>query len=1235
MLINIARFEFRYLLRNPLLWLTAAVTFAMVFFSMNLGDWELGSEGGLLRNSAYATLRNALMFSLMFMFVTTSFVANAVIRDDETGYGPIIRSTPITKFEYIFGRFLGAFAVAAVCMLAVPLASLLGALMPWANPANLGPNRLNDHLYAYFLIALPNLLTHSAIFFALATITRSMMATYLGVISFVAAFFSLEGALNRPQLETAVAIAEPFASRAVKDAVRYWTLAERNTMLPDFNGALLYNRLLWFTVSMLCLAAAYAVYRFADQGISKRERKKQKLAEGVSEERTTEGPPAGRSDRRRWLSALNAFGAGPERPAYGNQRGRSDRPAGGLPSSLHDSASARALLWLRMRFEFRQVILSPAFPVLMAFGMYTTVFVLLTQRYPDYRPEYPTTLSLIPEIEDAFRLVLMVVAVYYAGELVWRERDRRVHELIDAAPLPNWAYVVPKTMALALVLVSMLLCNVAAAIALQLSLGFHDIELGKYLLWYVLPESVDMLLLATVAILVQSLSPHKAIGWGVMVLLLVWQELNNVTRLVNHNLLNYAETPGMPLSDLNGAAGFWKGAWTLRLYWGAFAILLLLTAHLLWRRGTEIRLKPRLALARRRLIGTAGIMAAATLLTFAATGAYAYYNTNILNEYRTSDENEAALVEFEKRFGKYSGLPQPSLEELTLDVALDPENRRAVTKGRYLLRNQTAQPIADLHVRLVDEGGLELTNVAIAGAQQILDDGKYKYRIYRLARPMQSNDTLLLTFETRRWHRGFRNGSQETTIVENGTFLTQSDILPVLGMNDAALLQDPDKRRKYGLPELAPPPKLEDLSATSKMSFANGWLKKSDITLSTVADQTPIAPGKKISDVTRDNRRTARFICTAPTRFRFSIQSARYAEKHRRHRGVDLAVYYHPRHAWNIDRMLDAMAASLDYYQTNFGPYQFDHFRIVEFPGYRGYAQAFAGTIPFSESVGFIADYNSKDDTLDYVSGITAHEFAHQWWPGQMMGAEVEGYTLFVETLAQYSAHMVVKKLRGEDQIRRYLQFELDRYLGGRAWTKNEPPLARVLGQDHISYRKGAMVMHLLTQRLGEDGVNRALRKMLARYKFKGAPYPRSLDLIAALRAEAKTDEDQALITDLFERITLYDLEVTQPTATRRRDGRWDVTLPIEAKKFYVTGAAVETETPLDERIEIGLFTAEPGRDAFNKSHVLLMERRPVRSGKQVLKLVSEKRPLYAGVDPYNFYVDRESANNVVAVSTP
>jgi hypothetical protein len=90
--------------------------------------------------------------------------------------------------------------------------------------------------------------------------------------------------------------------------------------------------------------------------------------------------------------------------------------------------------------------------------------------------------------------------------------------------------------------------------------------------------------------------------------------------------------------------------------------------------------------------------------------------------------------------------------------------------------------------------------------------------------------------------------------------------------------------------------------------------------------------------------------------------------------------------------------------------------------------------------------------------------------------------------------------------------------------------------------------------------------------------------------------------------------------------------VPIEAKKVYVDNLGAETNATLAERIEIGLFTAEPGRDAFDASNVVLMERHLIRSGRQVLKFATDSRPTYAGVDAYNLYIDRNSVDNVVAV---
>ncbi len=1193
MLTRIAGFEARYVLRNPMLSATAVATFGLFFVAMSVDGFDLGNEGGLLKNAAYAILRNYVVLSVLYMFVTTAFVANAVLRDDETGFGPIIRSTRITQLDYVLGRFLGAFAIAAMCMLLLPLATVVGSAMPWAPAEQLGPNRLVDHLYGYFLVALPNLFIHGAIFFALATITRSMMASYLGVVAFVAGFFTLQ---EGSQGQMAVAIGELFAGRALKDAVRYWTVAERNVMLPEVTGSLLYNRLLWSGIALLCLTLGCIAYRFADRGMSKRERKRFKLAQ-------SSGAEAG-AEPDRAFAALS------------------------LPTPDHGSRASRALLWMRTRFEVRQVVLSPALAVVMAWGILTT-FYALSSRDDLGRPTYPTTLTLIPHIASAFAQVIVVIAIFYAGELVWRERDRRIHEIVDATPLPTWAYVVPKTLAMAIVLLAVMTVNVAASIVFQLSSGFTEIELGKYLLWYVLPATWDMLLLAALAIFVQALSPHKIIGWAVMVAFLLWQALN---KAIDHNLLNYGATPGMPLSDMNGAGSFWRGAWTVRAYWGAFALLLLIAAHLLWRRGTEIRLRPRLAAARRRLKGATGLVAAATLLGLAGIGAYAFYNINILNDYRSPLANLRRQADLEKKYWKYHDLPQPSIAQMTVSIDLYPEERRAVTRGRYLLRNKAAQPITDIHLRWMHD--LELTSAAVDAARLLLDDREHAYRIFRLDSPMLPGEERVLTFETRRWHRGFRNGPPNTRLVENGTFLAKDELTPVIGMSRAGTLEDATARRYFGLPKRGGRAKLEDLPATATAADHGGWTT-ADITLSTTADQTPIAPGRKVSDVTRGGRRIARFVSGAPIRERFSVQSARYAEKHRRHGGVDFAVYYHPAHAWNVDRMLDALGPSLDYYQANFGPYQFDHLRILEYPGYANFAQAFAGTIPYSETYGFIADFRDPK-TVDHVTATTAHELAHQYWAHQVTGADMEGSMLLSETLANYSATMMLRKLGGEDQMRRGLQYMLDRYLGWRSYgSVNEPPLVRVESEAWIGYQKGALAMYLLQERMGEERVNRALRTLLERYRFKGPPYPRSLDLVEALRAEARTDGERNLITDLFERVILYDLKVAAPTAVRRADGRWDVTVPVEAKKYAVDARGAETEARLDERIEVGLFTAEPGSDGFDAKHVIVMERRPIRAGSQVLTFVSDRKPTHAGVDPYNYYIDRHSDDNVQPLADP
>lgn len=1189
----IARFELRYQLRNPVFWVVAILFFLLTFGSVTVEQIQIGSGGNIHKNSPLAIAVTMLTLSLFFMFVTTAFVANVIVRDDESGFGPMVRTTRVRKLDYLMGRFVGAWAAAALAFLAVPLAIWLGSLMPWVDPETLGPNRWRDYAYAYGVLALPNLFLTAAIFFAVATITRSMMYSYIGVIVFLVIYFAFNAVLrSRPEWRDTAAYIEPLGITAVRSVTRYWTATESNTLVPGLPAAILGNRLVAIALGMVALATAYARFSFAERAASRR-----KLAR------------AGRAEAK--LASVDA------------------RVVATLPP-VRPEAAAWARFSARTRFEMRQVFRSPAFLVLLTIGLVNALAALLFGGEVYGTAIRPRTFAIIETLQGAFGIIPLIIAIYYAGELVWRDRERRMHEIVDATSLPNWAYMAPKTLAVAGVLLSTLLISVVAAMLVQLVRGVDSLRVDQYLLWYALPGTADFLLIAVLAVFVQALSPNKYVGWAVMVVYLVATiTLNNIG--FEHPLYNYGATGSQRYSDMNGDQIGRAVGWWLRLYWGAIALALAVIAHLLWRRGTETRLRRRVRQLPARLRSPAGATLAAALLVAAGTGGFLFHDMNVVNRYRTTQDRDARSAAYEKKYLRYETLRQPSVTDVKLNVALYPGERRMAAEGVYHFTNDTGAPLRDLHVRLPDDR-TRLGTVSVPGARLVMNDADLQYRIYRFDRPMVPGATGSLSFATTRERHGLIANGEDTRLVGNGIFLDNSEFTPMLGMNRGGLLQDRVKRRRYGLPPELRMAKLEDRSAQRRNYIGNAPWVRSDITVSTVADQTPVAPGRKVADATVAGRRTARFVSEAPILAFFSVQSARYAERSVEADGVRLSVLYDAQHPYNVDRMLAAMRISLGYYRAHFGPYQFDYARVIEFPGYSQFAQAFAGTVPYSERIGFLADVRDPAK-IDYVTYVTAHEFGHQYWAHQIISSDQQGGTVWVETLAQYSALMVMKHLYGEDRIRRFLKYELDSYLRSRGSEAiEELPLDRVEDQGYIHYRKGAVVMYLLQDRLGEDRVNAMLADQLRRHRFKGAPYVRSTDLVDGLRSLARNAEERQLVDDLFDRITIYDLKATTAKTTRLPDGGWATDIAIDAAKFYADGKGKEHAAPLSDHIEVGLFTKRPGLGDFAHADVLAMERRPMRSGKQTIRAISRTKPAFAGVDPYNKYIDRNSDDNVVPI---
>jgi hypothetical protein len=903
---------------------------------------------------------------------------------------------------------------------------------------------------------------------------------------------------------------------------------------------------------------------------------------------------------------------------------------GGGTVTARDATPSRIEQFMtRLRVEMRMVLTSPGTIVLTLFGIGNTAATLWLAQSTYGTTDHPTLAETIGGVRGGFAIITLMIAAFYGGELVWRERDRKLNELIDSTPVPSWVMTVPKILAIFAVLLVVNLAAMATGLFYQLVEGGREVGLAQYLGWFLLPAAVDGLLIAILAVFVQVLSPNKYVGWGILFIWFVGGIfLSNMG--YSNPLYTYDGTPNVPLSDFVGAGVFWKGAALFQLYWLCFAIILAVIAHLLWPRGTDLAVRRRIKRLPRLASGPALAIAGVAAVAMVATGAYGYYNIKVLNHYQTKDEAEKFAADYERKYLKFEKLPQPAITHVDLDAQLYPDKRLLLTDGRYDLVNKTAAPIGEIHVRKGSET-VEWLKLEISGAHLAMDDPKFGYRIYRFDKPLAPGAASTLTFRSRLWRRGFPAFSPQTDVLENGTFVNNDSFAPIVGMDENNLLRDRAKRRRQGLPPELRPAKLEDMSAVGRNYIGSGWVT-SKIRLTTDAGQTPIAPGARVLDVTHNGRRSATFVSTAPILNFFSIQSANYKVATEVHNGIRESVFYHAGHDWNVLKMLRAMSVALDYYRSHYGPYQFNYARIIEFPGYNSFAQAFAGTMPYSESIGFNAKTDNPEK-IDFTTYVVAHEMSHQYWAHQVIGANMQGMTLTSETLAQYSALMVMKHLYGPDQIRRFLKYELDNYLRSRQGEAvEEVPLERVENQQYIHYRKGAVAMYLLQQRLGEEAVDRALSRFLAKWRFKGPPYPRSLDLIAEFRKEAKTPEQQQLITDLFEKITLYDLKVADAKTHKDATG-WTTTLTVKSDKFYATGKGVETRTKLAEPIEIGLFTARPGLGAFSAKDVIVMEQRPIVNGTQEIVVHSKVKPAFAGIDPYNYYIDRNSDDNVKDVT--
>jgi len=1192
MIKNILAFELQYRFRKITTYIYFLIFFFIGFMAIYRGSVGHGfltrltgaGIGQVNANAPYAIYYLITFLSNYGIIITAALFGGAAHRDFKQETYGLYFSYPVKKIDYLAGRFAGAYIITLFVFSGAGLGALLTSLSPLANPDKLGSLNLLAYLYPYLTTVIPNIFFTGALFFTLVLITRNSLSVYIGFVFLILCYLTSASLSPNLAFKSITPLFEPLGHLAAKSFYNYWPAAQKNINLIPLSGILLFNRLIWVIIGSGILAFVYRKFQFSYIVESKVDHIQKELPQNMQ----TVG---------RKIFDVNC-----------NQQ---------FTFHNHFRQMVHSIL-----YEFKELVQNKYFRIILLLG----AALLLLMGFKNVGliggiQTYPVTSQVLSATQLTMYLFSIVVILFCSGELIWKERNKKVQEIYDALPMPDWVPFLGKLGALMLINIVILLIVMLTGMIVQIVNNYYHFDFILYFKELFGIRLIYYFLISIFSLFMQVIINKKFLGYIITVLFI---DDFIVGFGLEHHLWTFATTPVYIYSDMNGYGPYIKSILFFNLYWICLAILLVVLSIFFFIRGNDTDIKTRFQLLKNRVTKAKLAIVGAGLLCSIIMGTFIIYNTTVLNKFESSKYIEKMQVAYEKNCKKFENMPQPRIMDIKLEVDIYPIQRKVYSNGRLIVSNKTTENISDIFVKIPDLANGELRKMILSVPYTLQVTRKeFGVYIYKLDSHIEPGDSIILEFDMVLAEQGFKNNEINTRLVRNGTFLVESFVIPQIGYLSGYELENNDKRKKYGLPPKGRVPLISNKKArmNNYISSDADWINFEAV-VSTSEEQIALTVGELVNEWSEENRNYFHYKTTAPILKFFPFVSANYCVEKSQWKDVAIEVFYHEGHEYNIDKMIKSVKASLEYFTENFSPYQFQQIRVVEFPRYQTFAQSFPTIIPFSEGIGFISRSDKKH--IDYFFKIAAHEVAHQWWAHQVIGANVQGLTLMSEVLSQYSALMVVKNEYDKAKVTRYVRRELEVYLRGRARERwKEMPLYLVENQPYIHYGKGFVVMNALQDYIGEDNLNTALRQYIGKIAFQEPPYTTSLEFLEYIR-EATPDSLQYIITDMFETITLYDNRMISATYEEQDDGKYLVKFKFATNKIRADEIGNEKLIDTNDYITFGVF-GEDDEELSIKKHY-------VDSKIQELQIVVDKIPQKAAIDPYFYLIDKNTDDNFVTV---
>jgi len=1195
MLTPIFKREFLQELKNPAFYLLFLV---LVLLTIQDSSNDVPTRtiinyfGQSWHNAPIFVAKTTAMLSLLTLLFPIYLVGRSVFKDFENNVHAFYFTSPISKTEYLFGRFLGSTSATLLAFTGIFLGVIIGCSLIESKFS--GPHSFQAYLFAYSIIALPCVLFISSLFFSLATLTRKMFMTYIAGVGFLIIFGFVSSAISEYENELFRILIDPTGLSYLNHVTQDWTVSEINSNLVPIQFSFILNRILWLSVSAGILFFTWRKFSLT----ASLEQKEKKILKTKDLAVTTKSSTA--------------------------------------PSITNLSFEYSANIQLKQLFHLvwrdaKRILKHPAFLVLTLLSIHTTFGNFTANVGPNGSNVYAVTSWFIDNIDTAWGFI-MPITIFFAGMLVWKERDHNSYEFYDTLPNPSWMSYTSKLLVLTSIQVSYVLGLFICGILSQIILfDYTDINLALYFQGLVGIELINYWHIAVMVLFIQILAGNKYLGFFLSALYYV---IDIVVFQVNGwglDILQYGHLPAYTYSMINGFGHYAEMLTWFRVYWIFPAFILVLLSILFYPRGPVSTFRNRLKLAKQRLNTQFSYALISLIFLTILTGSFIYYNNHVLNDYITEDTAIQKRADYEKKYGSYEFLAQPSVEDVQLEIDLFPYQRSSYVKGQYSLTNNTNEYIDKVLVNLTDSYISKINSLIIERAAIIKADNNTGVFIFEFDNPLGPGEKTSLQFDHKIDINGFSTTNPKSAITENGSFIysfpfAPADFLPSIGFNNLIEINSNDIREEYGLPE----EEMPSLNNKKYVQQEPSDLVTYNAVISTSPDQKAISNGKLVKEWGENNRRYYHYKSDEKINFAIGITSGRFEVATKEHNGITLNVFYDLDHSYNIDRMMKGMIAGFEYCESNFGSYPYKSLKITEvsaasYPG-NGNALSIPTIFAWQENGGFISNLEDPN-AFDAVFSTTTHELAHQWWAHMVRAAWVEGVGVLTETIAQWVRVMAIEKEYGSSDVKKYLADQMYYYLSQRKTDyEGEVPLMKAQNQTYLIYNKGAVAMYALKEYIGENNVNRALRNIVNEYGLKSTEqYPTTETLVNELR-KVTPDSLQYLVTDLFEKIVLYQLQAVNAESSKTVDG-YSTTIQLTVQKVKSNSIGEETEIEMSDYIPIGVFNSD--EKLIHYSFYKL------DSGTNSVTIHTADEPAQISLDPDNILIERDRSDNAINVESP